>query len=101
MLRIEIRDASVERATVNGKNGSFTSERQTGWLTLPSGETRKVRVRCQGGKAYAVGAYNLSDESFTVGQYGDLQVGALVLVPVAGTAAAPAPAGAPAASVVR
>jgi hypothetical protein len=81
MLKIEIRDASVDRATVNGKNGSFTSERQTGWITLPSGETRKVRVRVQNGKAYPVGAYNLSDDSFVVSQYGDLQVGALVLVP--------------------
>lgn len=81
MLKIEIRDASIERATINGQRGSFTSERQTGWVTLPSGETRKVRVRVKDGKAYAQGEYTLSDESFTVSQYGDLQVGALVLIP--------------------
>lgn len=82
MLKVEIRDASVERATVNGRNGSFTSERQSGWVTLPSGETRKVRVRVKDGKAYPVGEYTMSDESFTVSQYGDLQVGALILVPL-------------------
>lgn len=87
MLKVEIRDASIERATINGQRGSFTSERQTGWVTLPSGETRKIRVRVKDGKSYPVGAYTLSDDSFTVGQYGDLQVGALVLVP----ASAPAP----------
>lgn len=88
MLKIEIRDASVERASVNGRNGTFTSERQVGWVTLPSGETRKIRVRVRDGKAYAVGEYVLGDDSFTVSQYGDLQVGALALLPAPGRAPA-------------
>lgn len=82
MIKVQIKDASVERATVNGKNGSFTSERQVGWIELPSGETRKVRVRVQDGKSYPLGEYTISEESFIVSQYGDLQIGALKLVPL-------------------
>lgn len=82
MLKVQIKDSSVERATVNGKNGSFTSERQVGWVELPSGETRRIRVRVQDGKSYPVGEYTVGEGSFIVSQYGDLQLGALQLIPV-------------------
>jgi|GEM_PF-5881422 len=84
MLTIHIKDASVETATLNGPRGSFQSSSQTGWLDLPSGERRKVRVSlARDAKPYVAGAYTLSDDSFTVGQYGDLQLErSLKLVPV-------------------
>lgn len=87
-IKILIQDASVETAMVNGKNGQFQTQRQTGWLDLPSGERRKIRLRVpQGGKPWVVGAYVLGDNSFIVGQYGDLQIGALELLPVSATPA--------------
>lgn len=90
MIKVEIRDALVERATVNGRNGSFTSERQVGWVQLPSGETRRIRVRVSDGKAYVPGLYSVSDDSFIVSQYGDLQLGALKLLPIGAVASAAA-----------
>ncbi|HMN45891.1 MAG TPA: single-stranded DNA-binding protein [Povalibacter sp.] len=80
MIKVEVKDASVERVQVNGKNGSFTSERQVGWVTLSNGETRRIRLRVNQGKPYNVGTYMVGSESFTVSQYGDLQLGALQLV---------------------
>jgi hypothetical protein len=80
-MKVHIRDASVETATVNGRNGAFQAHRQAGWVDLPSGERRKVRLRIKDGKGYAVGSYSVKDESFTVNQYGDLELGNLELAP--------------------
>jgi len=89
MLKVQIKDASVDTFMVNGKSGQFESKNQNAWVELPSGETRKVRVRVQkGAQPYAVGVYTISDESFGVGKYGDLQVDSLKLVPIAAVKAA-------------
>lgn len=84
----------VKSERINGKNGSFESRQQEAWLDLPSGERRVVRVRLgreNGG--YSPGEYTVGPGSFFVGQYGDLQLGTLDLVPVS--------VAKPAASVVR
>ena len=81
-IRVDIRDASVEEVSMNGRNGSYQVRRQYGWVALPSGEVRKVRLRlAQGVKPHAVGSYLLGDASFVVGEYGDLQLGNLELLP--------------------
>lgn len=85
MLRIVISDASVEEVNINGRNGSFKTRRQSGFMELPNGERRKIRIRLPEGRSYAAGSYTLGDGSFTVGEYGDLKLGTLELlaVPVA------------------
>jgi len=81
-LKVLIKDASVTTSQINGKSGTFESRSQVGWVELPSGETRKLRVRVsKGAMPYSVGAYIVGDDSFTVSQYGDLQIGALTLLP--------------------
>lgn len=80
---VEIKDSSVEESTVNAKNGTFQTRRQVGWIQLPNGETRKIRVRLdRGSKPYPVGKFTVGSGSFTVSQYGDLQLGTLELLPV-------------------
>jgi len=82
-LVIEVKDASVEESTVNGSNGSFQTRRQFGWVQMPNGETRKVRIRLdRQAKPHAVGRYTVGPASFVVGQYGDLQLGTLELLPL-------------------
>jgi hypothetical protein len=81
---IRIVDATVERQDVKGRNGTFVAERQYGIADLPNGERRKVRVRVPRDVGpYKVGAYTVGDSSFGVGQYGDLEITQLHLVPVA------------------
>jgi hypothetical protein len=75
MLKIEIKDAAVSSERVNGKNGAFEARQQKGVVELPNGERRVIRIRLQrdhGG--YAAGVYTVADSSYTVSQYGDLQV---------------------------
>jgi hypothetical protein len=82
MLLIKIEDATVESREIKGKNGTFSAKDQYGIADMPNGERRKVRIRVpREGGAYRVGVYTISDESFGVGQYGDIQVANLVLVP--------------------
>lgn len=90
-IKITIRDGNVHSESVNGRNGSFTSRRQEGWVTLPSGEVRRVRIRlARENTGYQPGDYVVGPESFMVSQYGDLQLGSLQLlkasVGVAGSA---------------
>jgi len=81
-MQLVIKDVTVTTSQINGKSGVFQSSSQDAWLDLPSGERRKVRVRLQrDAKPYQSGSYVVSDESFTVGKYGDLEIGQLVLVP--------------------
>ena len=83
MLKVEIKDASVTTATINGKSGSFQSSSQDAWLDLPSGERRKLRVRLEKeAKPYAAGVYTIGDESFGVSQYGDLEISRIKLIAV-------------------
>ena len=81
---IRIIDATVERRDVKGRNGTFSAESQYGIADLPNGERRKVRVRVPRDVGpYKVGAYTVGDASFGVGQYGDIEIAQLHLVPVA------------------
>lgn len=87
-LKVLITDASVETASVNGKNGTFQSRRQKGMVKLPNGELRLIRIRLQGEKHYQPGEYLIGDSSYVVSQYGDLGLGTLELVPAAAVSAA-------------
>ncbi|HEX3912690.1 MAG TPA: single-stranded DNA-binding protein [Steroidobacteraceae bacterium] len=81
---IRIVDATVERRDVKGRNGTFSAESQYGIADLPNGERRKVRVRVSRDLgAYKPGTYTVSDASFGVGQYGDIEIAQLQLVSVA------------------
>ncbi len=88
MIKVEIVDGSVDVVTMNGQRGSYQIRRQFGMVNLPNGERRKLRIRVAEGKAYAPGTYAVGDGSFTVGEYGDLQLGMLELVAVAQPAVA-------------
>lgn len=90
MLKIVIKDAEVITTKVNGKSGVFESTSQTGWVDLPSGERRKLRIRLgRDAKPYAAGEYQLGDASYNVSEYGDLGLGNLALVPITATSAQP------------
>jgi Helix-destabilising protein len=81
---IRITDATIERRDVKGRNGTFSAESQYGIADLPNGERRKVRIRVPRDLgAYKVGVYTVADQSFGVGQYGDIEIAQLHLVPVA------------------
>lgn len=82
-MKITIEDSKVESQQINGRNGVFTSQKQWGWISMPNGERRRVRINVQNGVGYPTGEYTVSEESFMVGEYGDLKLGALKLVPVA------------------
>jgi hypothetical protein len=91
---IRIIDATVERRDVKGRNGMFSAESQYGIADLPNGERRKVRVRVPRDVGpYKVGTYTVSDQSFGVGQYGDIEIAQLHLVSVAERPAAGVSAG--------
>lgn len=75
----------MEESTFNGRNGSYQVRRQVGWIQLPNGETRRIRVRLdRATKPHGVGRFAVGPGSFTVSEYGDLQLGTLDLVPVSG-----------------
>jgi hypothetical protein len=91
---IRITDATVERREVRGRNGTFNAESQYGIADLPNGERRKVRVRVTRELGpYKPGSYTVADASFGVGQYGDIEITQLQLVPVAERQPAPVAAG--------
>lgn len=87
---IKIEDAVIERREIKGRNGTFTAESQWGIADLPNGERRKVRVRVQRERgAYPPGLYTVSDLSFGVGQYGDIEIQQLTLEPARVASAPP------------
>lgn len=87
---IKIMDATVERRDVKGRNGTFSAESQYGIADLPNGERRKVRIRVPRDVGpYKVGSYTVSDQSFGVGQYGDIEIAQLHLVSVPERSAVP------------
>ena len=87
---IKIIDATVERRDVKGRNGTFSAESQYGIADLPNGERRKVRIRVPRDVGpYKVGSYTVSDQSFGVGQYGDIEIAQLHLVSVPERSALP------------
>jgi hypothetical protein len=76
VIKLKVVDGVVQERQVQARGQSFTSREQYAWLDLPSGERRKVRVRVdRGQQPYAPGEYTVADESFVVGEYGDLQLG--------------------------
>lgn len=77
MLKLKIVSAEVATQQMRSRAGNnFESREQTAWLDMASGERRKVRVRLDRGQgAYPVGDYTVADESFVVGEYGDLGLG--------------------------
>lgn len=75
MLKIQIASATSTQRSFATKNGQMTFSEQEAFIDLPNGERRKIRVPLRGGRPpYAVGAYTVGDVSYTVGQYGDLQI---------------------------
>lgn len=94
-IKIKIENGSVISENINGKNGSFVSKRQEGWVDLPGGERRRIRIRVPRDHAgFAPGEYMIGPGSFVVSQYGDLQLGTLELVAVRPAQTAPSPASA-------
>lgn len=83
MIKIRIEDAAVETQQVNGRNGSFLSSRQFGWVETPSGERRRIRINVGPKGPMPVGEYTIGDASFVIDNYGSLGLGRLELEPVA------------------
>lgn len=98
-LRIEIKSTSTGEQTLTPKPGAswtgFTKISQTAYIhgmvdQNGAPEAYPVRVSIDLGSkekgfrpAYAVGNYEIADSSFFVGKFDDLQLGRLVLVPIA------------------
>jgi hypothetical protein len=83
MLKFVIKSTDVETRKVVSKGREFHFRGQTAFMHHDE-EVRKVRVPLGDDQtAYAPGTYTVSDDSFTVGNYGDLEIGRLVLTPIA------------------
>jgi len=75
MLKIVIKDPSIETRTLKGQRGEFDVREQTGWIDMPSGERRRLRISLERGvNGYAPGSYTLDEASFEVSEYGDLKL---------------------------
>lgn len=93
-MRFEIKAGSqpnVKSGTSTKTGQAYSIREQEAWLSL-NGELRRVNVRLgREQAAYPPGSYVLDESSFTVGKYGDLAIGRVVLKPaqaaVAGKAA--------------
>lgn len=92
MIRIEIDSVDTfPRSGTSGKGKPYKIVEQAGYAVgLVNRDTGKagkypVAVRfalADDAKPYPVGTYTVDDKSFSVGQYGDLQVARLFLSPV-------------------
>lgn len=85
-MKIEIKSTALE--THNGtsqKTGkAFSIRKQTGYAHV-EGEEYPVKISLtlfDDQVPHAPGFYRLSDASYTVGRFGDLQIGRLYLVPL-------------------
>lgn len=88
-MRLEIKSDQVETFEgVAAKTGKpFSMRIQYAFVAMNDGEIRKVRIILDRDQpAYKRGFYRLHEDSFTVGNYGDIQVRP-VLEPVAAPSA--------------
>jgi hypothetical protein len=85
MLKLEIKDETVEERVINPKGGGsgFTIYEQKARLAI-NDEIRNIRLSSRSRDMYKKGIYTISDSSFYVNQYGSLQLGRLVLEPISG-----------------
>lgn len=86
MLRVQIKDPELHIREVKRDNGDvLTFREQSGFVALPNGEFRQVRISLhRDAKPFPVGEYQIGDDSFRVGNFGDLQLSRqLVLLPFA------------------
>jgi hypothetical protein len=75
MLKVQLKDSQVIVETVPWQGRSFEVRYQNGWMELPSGERRKVRVSLDRGQSgYSTGEYAISDESIEVDDRGNVQM---------------------------
>lgn len=84
MPTINVKDTQVHERTFNDKSGKTQIMRsQRAALELGGGYELPFRIGLGSGPVHPVGVYDLSPESFSLNQYGDLQLGRVNLVPVA------------------
>lgn len=83
-MRIEVKStATTTKSGTSAKGKPYSINEQEAWVDMTNGERRKLKVALEdGGKPYPLGFYELDDESFTVNQYGNLEIGRLRLVAV-------------------
>ena len=77
MIRIEVNEAdcAVESRSVTTRNGPQTFYHQTAYLHTGGAYPDRFRIPVQGvNSGYPPGVYTLSDASFRVGRYGDLEI---------------------------
>lgn len=89
MIRIEIKDATVETRSGNRNGRDWTIRSQTAWAFTvgldgkPNPYPERVSITLEdGSQGYAPGVYTLSPQSLYVGDFGRLTLGRPVLVPV-------------------
>lgn len=79
-MDIEIKSTTVESLTSRRTGTAYF--RQEGWVSL-NGEVRRIRIPVESPTTpYAVGKYHLSERTYRVNQWGDLEIGWLRLDPV-------------------
>lgn len=85
MLKVEMTD-KVKAGTFRKRDGSVVAFRdQEAYVVLPGKKFPvEFRVRLDEGQpAYPAGVFQISTQSFEVGQFGDLRLGTLVLEQIA------------------
>ncbi len=82
-LKIVIDSVEVETKTGTSTRGApYSIPEQVGYLHAGK-EVRKVILTLgKGASPYSVGVYEVADESFTTGPFGNLTIGRLVLRPI-------------------
>ena len=89
-MRIEVKSTATTTKSGTSKTGKpYSIIEQDAWIDMANGERRKVKFSVEDGtKPYALGVYELDDESFFVNQFGGLEIGRIRLVPVRASRAA-------------
>ena len=79
-MKIIIRDDVVVREQREFEGKKFEVVSQNAFLETEDGQRRKFVIKLgRGVSAYRAGSYSLGGDSFTVGKYGDLTLGRVVL----------------------
>lgn len=89
MIKIEIKDQTVDTRNGNTRGRDWTIRSQTAWAHTHSRNgnlnayPEKIAITLEDGQVpYPVGAYQISPVSLYVGDFGRLSIGRLVLTPI-------------------
>lgn len=89
MIKIEIKDQTVETRSGNRNGRDWTMRSQTAWAHTHSRNgnlnayPERITITLEDGQApYPVGNYQIAPASLYVGDFGRLSLGRLVLLPI-------------------